>query len=237
MAKIPSDPSPSARRDWLPTILLKFLVFAAYAFVLGTILLGIGVGELSSQQAWVVVACLFGLLLLLAIDRLQELSIKPTGVEAKLSEIKAQAVETVKEIEDPEVRRDALEQIARAQNPQEVQSAKEQAVELNVDRNQRLIIEAIQDQRVVRVTYKASQEDEAETFVCAPLDISPGGTEKTRGFDYLWVYSFERDRPLSFRLDRVLGVDLTDETFNSTQVTKDFKKKDWNIPRDWPEKI
>ena len=232
MRPTPVDPPSPPRRDW-PAVLLKFLVFAAYAFVLATILLGLGGGDLTSQQAWVVVAGLFGLLLLLAVDRLQALSIRPTGVEARLSEAKAQALETVTEIEDPQVRQEALEQIARAQNVQEVQSAAEQAVELNIDRNQRLIREAIQDRRVVRVTYKASPDQAAESLLCAPLDISPGRTEKTHGFDYFWAYSLERERPLSFRLDRVLGVDLTEETFIPAQVTRDFKRQDWNIPRAW----
>ena len=221
--------------QWMLTVLLKFLVFAAYAFVLVAILLGMGAGDLSSQQAWVVVACLFGLLLLLAIDRLQELSIKPTGVEARLTEIKARALETVQEIEDPQVRWEALDQIAQAQNAQEVQTAKAQAVELNSDKVKRLIIEAIRETRMLYVRYRPSPEEEVEIYLCAPLDISSGKTDKTRGFDYFWAYSFERDRPLSFRLDRILGVDIDDEPFNPVQATKDFKTKEWNIPRDWDE--
>ena len=80
---------------WLPNVALKFLVFLAFAFVLFEATVGLGEQDLSSNRVWVIIAGMAGLLLLLGIDRLTALRVSPTGVEATLSQARAQALEEV----------------------------------------------------------------------------------------------------------------------------------------------
>ncbi|MDH4136678.1 MAG: hypothetical protein OEW09_08205, partial [Anaerolineae bacterium] len=105
---------------WLPTVVLKFLVFLAFAFVLFEATVGLGEQDLSSNRVWVVIAGMMGLLLLVAIDRLTALRVSPTGLEATLAQAQAQALEEVGALEDQEVAETARAQILQAESPDQV---------------------------------------------------------------------------------------------------------------------
>lgn len=220
---------------WLPTVALKFLVFLAFAFVLFEATVGLGERDLSSGRAWVIVAGMVGLLLLLAIDRLTGLKVSPGGVEATLAQAQAQALEEVRGLEDREVAEAARAQILQAESPDQVQVAMAMAVELNVSRVMERVKQAISHKRKVYVRYRPDPQGPVETYQVAPLDIKAGKTPATRANDYLWVYSYEHESVISLRLGRVLGVELSEETFDPAELMADWKKKEpeWNVPRDW----
>jgi hypothetical protein len=221
-------------RAWLPTVILKLLVFLTFAFVLFEATVGLGEQELGSNRVWVIVVSLAGLLLLLAIDRLTGLRVSPRGVEATLAEAKMQALGEISGIEDHEAAEAARAEILQAQSAEQVQAAMAVAVELNVDRVVERAKEAIRAKRKLYVRYRPDPDELPETYLVAPLDIKPGKTPATRANDYLWVHSYEHESTLSLRLGRVLGVELSEESFDPAEVMAGWKKKpEWNVKRDW----
>ena len=220
---------------WLPTVVLKFLVFLAFAFVLFEATVGLGEQDLSSNRVWVVIAGMMGLLLLVAIDRLTALRVSPTGLEATLAQAQAQALEEVGALEDQEVAETARAQILQAESPDQVQAAMAMAVELNVNRVMERVKQAIHQRRKVYVRYRPDPQGPVEIYQVACLDIKPGKTPATRANDYLWVYSYEHESVISLRLGRVMGVELSEETFEPAELMADWKRREpeWNVPRDW----
>jgi predicted DNA-binding transcriptional regulator YafY len=220
---------------WLPAFVLKLLVFATFAFVLFEATVGLGEQELGANRVWVIIAGLVGLLLLLGVDRLIGIKVSPGGLEATLTEAKARALEQAGALDDPELAEALEAQILRSENRDQVQAAVELAHELNVNRVVGRIKEAIQQRRKCYVRYRTDPQSPVETYHVAPLDIKPGKTPLTRVNDYLWVHSYEHDRVISLRLGRVLGVELSEETFDPADVMGDWREKEreWNIPRDW----
>ncbi|MDY7078279.1 MAG: WYL domain-containing protein [Chloroflexota bacterium] len=221
------------RYEWLPTVILKFLVFLAFAFVLFEATVGLGEHDLSSSRAWVVVAGMMGLLLLLGIDRLTTLKVTPTGVEATLAEAQAHALEEIGALDDPEVAQVARAQVLQADNPGQVQAAMAMAVELNVNRVLERVKEAIRAQRKCYVRYRPDPAEPVQTYHVAPLDVKPGKTAATQANDYLWAYSYEHQSIVSLRLDRVMGVEPSEETFDPAGLMVDWKESEWNVARDW----
>jgi predicted DNA-binding transcriptional regulator YafY len=220
---------------WLPTVALKFLVFLAFAFVLFEATVGLGERDLSSSRVWVIIAGMAGLLLLLAVDRLTALRVSPTGVEATLAQAQAHALEEVGALEDQEVAETARAQILQAESPAQVKVAMAMATELNVSRVMERVKQAIAQKRKVYVRYRPDPQGPVETYQVACLDVKPGKTPATRANDYLWVYSYEHESVISLRLGRVLGVELSEETFDPAEVMSDWKRKEpeWNVPREW----
>jgi predicted DNA-binding transcriptional regulator YafY len=235
MSKERSDQKKQPMHVWLPTVALKFLVFLAFTFVLFEATVGLGERELSSSRVWVIVAGMAGLLLLLAVDRLTGLKVTPAGVEATLAQVKAQALGEMNEIEDKEAVEAARAQILQAESPAQVKTAMAMAVELNVNRVMERVKEAISQKRKVYVRYRPDPQGPVETYPVACLDVKPGKTPATRANDYLWVYSYEHESVISLRLGRVLGVELSEETFDPVELMAEWKKKEpkWNVPRDW----
>jgi hypothetical protein len=230
-----SDQEKQPLYHWLPTVVLKFLVFLAFAFVLFEATVGLGEQDLTSSRAWVIVAGMMGLLLLLAVDRLTGLKVSPGGVEATLAQAQARALEEVGALEDQEVAETARAQILQAESPDQVQAAMAMAVELNVNRVMERVKEAISQRRKVYVRYRPDPQGPVEIYQVACLDVKPGKTPATRANDYLWVYSYEHESVISLRLGRVLGVELSEETFDPAELMADWKKREpeWNVPRDW----
>jgi predicted DNA-binding transcriptional regulator YafY len=230
-----SDQKEQPLHVWLPAVVLKFLVFLAFAFVLFETTVGLGEQDLTSSRAWVVVAGMMGLLLLLAVDRLTTLRVSPGGVEATLSQVKAQALGEINEIEDQKAAEAARAQILQAESPDQVQAAMAIAVELNVNRVMERVKQAIRQKRKVYMRYRPDPQGPVETYQVACLDVKPGKTPATRANDYLWVYSYEHESVISLRLGRVLGVELSEETFDPAELMADWKQKEpeWNVPRDW----
>jgi len=103
--------------------------------------------DLSGNRMWVIVAGMAELLLLLGIDRLTALRVTPTGLEATLSEVKAQALEKVGALEDREVAEAARAQILQAKSLAQVEAARAMAVELNVNRVVERVKETIRQKR------------------------------------------------------------------------------------------
>jgi len=230
-----SDQKGQPLHVWLPTFVLKFLVFLAFVFVLFEATVGLGERDLSSNRVWVIIAGMMGLLLLLAVDRLTTLRVSPTGVEATLAQVKAQALGEVSDIENREAAEAARAQILQAESPAQVEAARAMAVELNVNRVMERVKQAIAQKRKVYVRYRPDPQGPVETYQGACLDVKPGKTPATRANDYLWVYSYEHESVISLRLGRVLGVELSEETFDPAEVMADWKKREpeWNLPREW----
>ena len=230
-----SNPAKQPLHVWLTAAMLKFLVFLAFAFVLFAATVGMGERDLSSNRVWVIMAGMAGLLLLLAIDRLTALRVSPGGLEATLAQAQAQALDEVSELEDREVAETARAQILQAESPDQVQAAMAIAVELNVNRVMERVKQAIHQKRKAYVRYRPDPQGPVETYQVAPLDVKPGKTPATRANDYLWVYSYEHESVISLRLGRVLGVELSEETFDPVALMADWKQKErqWNVPREW----
>jgi hypothetical protein len=68
-----------------------------------------------------------------------------------------------------------------------------------------------------------------------PLDIKPGKSARTRTKDYLWVHSYDSGHTQSLLLERVVGVDVSDETFDPAEIMAGWKDQSpaWNVPREW----
>ncbi len=229
-----SDQREQPPHVWLPAVVLKFLVFLTFAFVLFEATVGLGKRDLSSNRVWVIVAGMAGLLLLLGIDRLTALKVTPTGVEAMLAQAQAQALEEVGALEDREVAEAARAQILQAKSPAQVEAAMAVAVELNVNRVVERVKEAIRQKRKLYVRYRPDPARPVEAYLTAPLDVKPGKTLATRASDYLWVYSYEHGGVVSLRLGRVLGAELSEETFDPAEVMAGWKKTpEWNMAREW----
>jgi len=230
-----SDLKEQTCSGWLPTVALKFLAFLTFAFVLLEATVGLGEQDLSSSRVWVIVAGMAGLLLLLAVDRLTGLKVSPSGVEATLAQVKAQALGEMNEIEDREAAEAARAQILQAKSPAQVKTAMAMAVELNVNRVMERVKQAISQKRKVYIRYRSDPQGPVETYQVACMDVKPGRTPTTRANDYLWVYSYEHESVISLRLGQVLGVELSEETFDPVGLMADWKQKDpeWNVPRDW----
>jgi hypothetical protein len=220
---------------WLPPLVLKFLVFLVFAFVLVEATVGLGDSDLPANRVWVIVVGLAGLLLLLAVDRLTELRISPGGLEARLREKKEQALAEVDTLDSAEVTEVARRQILEAESADQVEATKAMAVALNVQRAVERIKKAIRERRKCYVRYMPTPETLVETYHVAPLDIKPGETASTRARDYLWAHSYEHNRTVSLRLDRVRGVELSDDRFDPQELMTDWEtvEPEWNVARDW----
>jgi len=229
------DTDPRSLRTWLPPLILKFLVFLVFAFVLFEATVGLGADDLPGNRVWVIVAGLAGLLLLLAIDRLTELRVSPGGLEAKLREKKAQALEEVGTLDSPEVAEVARRRILEADSPDQVEAATAMAIDLNVQRVVERVKKGIRERRKSYVRYRPRPEAPLRTYYVAPLDISPGETPGRSAKDYLWAHSYEHNRTVSLRLDRVRGVELSDERFDPEGLMAGWEEPEteWNVARDW----
>jgi len=231
-----SDKSPNPKQPlhtWLPKVLLTFLVFAALFFVVYQVTGGMS-GDLGNNSVWVLIVAMALLVLLPVVDRIQTLILSPGGFEATMTETKAQALEKVGAmVEDPHAAETAREQILQAQSAEQVQAAVEEAVKLNVTRMVDVVKEAIRGKRRCYVRYRPVPEEPVQSYYVAPLDIKPGKSAATKTNDYLWAYSYEHESVVSLRLDRVIGVEPSEETFDPAEVMTPGKKPEWNVAREW----
>lgn len=218
---------------WLPKTLLTFLVFLALVFVIYRMTGGMA-GDLGDKSLWALLVAMVLLVLLPVVDRIQTITISPTGFEAKLAQIQAEAIKEVGAmVEDPEVAEAAQQQILQAASPEQVQAAVAEAVRLNVTRTVDTLQDAIRRKRKCYVRYRPMPDEPVQSYYVAPLDIKPGKTAATRTNDYLWAYSYEHESLLSLRLDRVVGVELSEEGFDPAEVLAPGKQPVWNVPREW----
>ena len=222
------------QREGLPIAILKFLVFLTFAFVLFEAMVGLGERDLSAGRAWVAVAGMMGLLLLLGIDRLTALRFTTSGVEATLAESKNQALDEVGELDDQQVAAAARAQILEARSPDQVEGTLALAIELNVHRVLARVKEAIEKKRKACVRYRPDPRAPVETYQVACLDVKAGKTQATEASDYLWAYSYDHERIISLRLGRVVGMELCEEGFNPAELMAVWKREpEWNLPREW----
>jgi predicted DNA-binding transcriptional regulator YafY len=231
MSESPNPKQPL--HTWLPKVLLTFLVFGALFFVVYQVTGGMK-SDLGGNSVWVLIVAMALLVLLPVVDRIQTLSLSPTGLEATMTETQAKAIKEVGAmVEDPQAAEAAQEQILQAKNPEQVQAAVAQAVKLNVTRTVDLVREAIQNKRKCYVRSRPVPEEPVQSYHVAPLDIKPGKSAATKANDYLWAYSYEHESVVSLRLDRVIGVEMSEETFDPAEVVTSGKKPEWNVPREW----
>ena len=78
---------------------------------------------------------------------------------------------------------------------------------------------AIEDRTVARLSYRSAERLEAVTY-----DVHPYGLIEHRGTVYMVGYSTLRDAIRTWKVDRVLSVELTDSAFS---VAVDFDLKDY----------
>ncbi len=222
-------------RVWLPKVVLTFLVFLALVFVVYQMTVGLGDRDLGQRSMWALIVAMGLLILLPVVDRIQTISISPGGFEATLGAAKARALAEVGALEDQEVAEAAREQIRQAKSTDQVQAAMALAVDLNINRVIERVKEAIRQKRKCYVRYRPDPESPIETYHIAPLDIKPGRTPATQANDYLWVHSYEHGGTISLRMGRVLGVELSEETFEPQELMADWTDQEptWNVPREW----
>lgn len=221
-------------RTWLPKVVLTFLVFLTLFFVVYQTTVGLD-RDLGPNNRWVLIVALVLLVLLPVVDRVESIRISPSGFEARLGETKAQALATVDQIDNSEAAQAARGQILQAKNPDQVKAAVEMAVELNVSQVLETVKQAIRQKRKTYIRYKPAPDASIETYLVAPFDVKPGKTPQTRANDYLWVYSYEHESIISLRLGRVMGIEVSKDTFDPTDLMADWRDKEpeWNIPREW----
>lgn len=218
---------------WLPKVLLTFLVFGALFFVVYQVTGGMS-ADLGDKSMWALLVAMALLVLLPVVDRIQTLSLSPTGFEATMTEAQAQALEKVGAmVEDPKAAETARAQILQAKSPDQVQAAVAQAVKLNVTRTVDVVKEAIQNKRKCYVRYRPVPDEPVQSYHVAPLDIKKGKSKATEDYDYLWGYSYEHGSIVSLRLDRAIGIELSEETFDPAEVMASGKEPEWNVDRDW----
>lgn len=221
-------------REWLPKTLLTFLVLLVLAFVVYRVMISTSESDIGANSMWALIVAMGLLVLLPVVDRIQEISLSPTGFSAKLTQTKAEALAEVSQMENREAAEMIQGQIVQARTPGEVKAVQAMAVELNVNRVLETVKQAIAEKRKLYVRYKPDPEAPVEAYLVAPFDVKPGKTAKTRANDYLWVHSYERESTISLRLGRVLRAELSEETFDPTELMAGWKKEpEWNLPRDW----
>ncbi|MFL7794600.1 MAG: WYL domain-containing protein [Anaerolineae bacterium] len=218
---------------WLPKVILTFLVFGTLFFVVYQVTGGM-TADLGDKSMWALLVAMALLVLLPVVDRIQSISLSPTGFEAKLSETQAKAIKEVGAmVEDPKAAEVAQAQILQAQSADQVQAAVAEAVKLNVTRTVDTVREAIQKKRKCYVRYRPVPDEPVQSYYAAPLDIKPGKSAATKANDYLWAYSYEHESVVSLRLDRVIGVEMSEEVFDPAEVTTPGKEPEWNVAREW----
>ena len=222
-------------RTWLPKVLLTFLVFLILAFVVYKITAAPDDGDLGERSMWALIVAMGLLVLLPVVDRIQEISLSPSGFSAKLAQTKAEALAEVSQMENREAAEMVQGQIIQARTQSEVKAAQAVALELNVNRVLETVKQAIAQKRKLYVRYKPDPEAPVEAYLVAPFDVKPGKTAATRANDYLWVHSYEHGSILSLRLGRVLGAELSQETFDPAELMAGWKAKqpEWNVAREW----
>jgi len=202
-------------REWLPKTLLTFLVLLILAYTVYQATTSTSESDVGDRSMWVIIVAMALLVLLPVVDRIQEIDISPTGFKAKLNETQAQALEEVSaRVEDPNVVEKARANILQAKQPAQVQEAVKEAVKLNVIKTVESVETAIRGKHKCYVRYRPDPAKPVQTYHIAPREIKPGATQTTRDNDYLWAYSYEHESIVSLRLDRVVGVELSEETFD-----------------------
>ena len=111
----------------------------------------------------------------------------------------------------------------------------EKAVKLNVMRTLELVKAAIRGKHKCYVRYRPDPAEPIQTYYVAPLDVKPGKSPATKANDYLWGYSYEHESVVSLRLDRVLGIEQSEEPFDPAEVMAGWKNREteWNVAREW----
>ena len=219
---------------WL-SFLLKMLVFLVFACVIVGAMVGVMRRELITNRMWLIIAGMAAMLLLLAIDRLVSLEVGPGGMKAQLAQAQVKALDEVAAMEDQEVAQAAQAKILQARTPAEVEGAVGMALELNVSRVVERVKAAIHDKRKLYVRYRVEPAGDVEVWLVAPLDVKPGKTARTQAKDYLWVHSYESGRSQSLLLERVAGVDVSDEAFDPAEIMAGWRNPtpQWNVEREW----
>lgn len=220
---------------WLPPLLLKFLVFLIFACVIAGSMVGVLRGDVGANRMWLIIGGMVALLLLLVVERLVTLRVGPEGVEAELAQAQAKALQEIAPLDAREAVDEAQAEILEAKDPQQVQAAVAKAVKLNVTRVLQRVEEAIRGKRRLFVNYRPDPQAPIQAYLVAPLDIKPGKSEKTRTTDYLWAYSYDHESVLSLILGKVVGVELSEQTFDPAEIMADWKNKSpkWHVDRDW----
>lgn len=221
-----SDQTTKPLREWLPKMLLTFLVLLVLVFVVYRAMISTSENDIGTRSMWALIVAMVLLVLLPVVDRIQTISVSPSGFEATLSEVQAQALEEVSaRVEDPNAVKKARASILQAKQPAQVQEAVKEAVKLNVIQTVELLEEAIEGNHKCYVRYRPDPTKPVQTYHVAPQEIKPGKTQATRDNDYLWAYSYEHESLVSLRLDRVVRVETSEETFDPADLVVKRKKK------------
>jgi predicted DNA-binding transcriptional regulator YafY len=101
------------------------------------------------------------------------------------------------------------------------------------------IIEAIQNQKWLRITFRRERDDQYVTRIVAPYDIFPQESEKYhkeryRLIGYTKAHEDYRPGVISLYLDNIIKVSETEEHFDGPKIRRLINPKEPPyIPRDW----
>jgi hypothetical protein len=122
----------------------------------------------------------------------------------------------------------------QAQRPTGPDSEETRARRRETAKQVRHFHDAIRQQCRVRLRYRSAKG--LRNYTVIPLDVKGGRTGRTKKNRYMWGYTKTAGRPLAFRLERVVKIEvLPDAGFEPAELAKTWpgKQVKWNLPRDW----
>ncbi len=216
--------------------LLQFLVFAVLAVGLYFVVAGLGEQDIPTNRAWLAALLIAGLIIIPVVHSLTELGITKTGVSAKFEHVQQEYSELVSEYEnvDESVSEQAIKEIAKATSIEDMETSLENVRLMNTTKNMQTVKDAIDETKKVFVRYKALNDNVARIYFLIPLDIKQGATPNTIYRDYLMVFDEADQAPKTFRWDRILKIEMSEEDFDPREIP-DIKElaKNFKYLREW----
>jgi predicted DNA-binding transcriptional regulator YafY len=103
------------------------------------------------------------------------------------------------------------------------------------------LVSAIQESSRVRLVYRRQADGVTSIHEVAPIDISPGWTERIRNQIYLWAWCFAENKAEMHLLDRIVKLQRLNRPFDPTTLLAQWRSTawplpdEWTVPRQWPE--
>lgn len=215
---------------------LQFLVFAALAVGLYFVIAGLGEQDIPTNRAWLAALLIAGLIIIPVVHSLTELGITQTGVSAKFEHVQQEYSERVSDYEnvDESVSAQAIKEIAKATSIQDMETSLENVRLMNTTRNIQTVKDAINATKKIFVRYKAQDDNVARIYFLIPLDIKQGASPNTIYRDYLMVYDEADQVPKTFRWDRILKIEMSEEDFEPREIPAIHElARNFKFPREW----
>ncbi len=227
-------PGPDRPLNWMTKALL-FLIYLPFAYAFIHIIVTASDGDFTASQVVVLGLLIFGMIVLLVSERLVELRFSRDGVIASMAPLKADVLANIPYLtEDPDIAETVSKEVVQAQNVREVKSAVEKARGLNITKNLKIAEQAIQEKKKVFIRYRPVDDSEIKNYLEIPVDLKPGDTVKSAPYDYFVTYSEEDGHPKTFRVDRIISLAISDQSFDRASFHgQDEILANPHIARDW----